>query len=97
MATYISLIKFTEKGVKGIKDTCQRAADFKAAVKKMGIEIKEQFWCMGRYDGIIIFEAPDDETATLGMLSLSSKDNVATQTLRSFTAAEMGKMVGEIP
>jgi uncharacterized protein with GYD domain len=96
MATYVTLIKFTEKGVKDIKDTCKRAAEFKSHAKKHGIEVKEQYWCMGAYDGLIIFDAPDDETATGAVLSLSSRDNVATQTLRAFNAAEMGKILTKI-
>ena len=96
MASYLSLIKFTERGIKDIKDTCKRAADFKAHAKKHGIEVKEQYWCMGAYDGLIIFDAPDDETASAAMLSLSSRENVTTQILRSFTATEMGKILGKI-
>ena len=96
MATYVSLIKFTEQGAKNIKDTCKRAADFRASAKKLGIEVKEQLWCMGTYDGVVVFDASDDETATAGMLSLSSQDNVSTQTLRSFTATEMGKILGKV-
>ena len=96
MATYVALIKFTERGVKDIKDTCKRTGDFKAHAKKHGIEVKEQYWCIGAYDGVIVFDAPDDETATAAMLSLSSRDNVTTQTLRSFNAAEMAKILGEI-
>jgi uncharacterized protein with GYD domain len=97
MATYVTLIKFTEHGVKKFKETCKRAADFKVNAKKLGIEVKEQYWCMGAYDGVIVLEAPDDETATAALLSLGSLDNVATQTLRSFTAAEMGKILGKVP
>jgi uncharacterized protein with GYD domain len=97
MATYVTLFKFTDQGVKKFKDTCKRAADFKASAKKLGIEVKEQYWCMGRYDGVMIFEAPDDETSTAGLLSLVSLGNVTTQTLRAFTAAEMGKIVGKVP
>jgi len=96
MATYVMLFKFTEQGVKKFKDTCKRATDFKASAKKLGIEVKEEYWCMGRFDGIIIFEAPDDETATAGILSLGSLNNVTTETLRSFTAAEMGKIVSKV-
>jgi uncharacterized protein with GYD domain len=96
MATYITLITFTERGVKDIKDTGKRAAEFKNHAKKHGIEVKEQYWCMGAYDGLIIFDAPDDEAATAAMLSLSSRENVKTQTLRSFTASEMGKIVGKV-
>jgi uncharacterized protein with GYD domain len=96
MATFLSLIKFTERGDKNIKDSCKRAAEFKTHAKKHGIEVKDQYWSMGVYDGVIIFEAPDDETATAAMLSLSSRECVTTQTLRSFTATEMTKLLGKI-
>jgi uncharacterized protein with GYD domain len=96
MATYVTLINFTERGAKDIKDTCKRAADFKSHAKKHGIEVKEQLWCLGAFDGLIIFDAPDDETATGAMMSLSSREYVRTQTLRSFTASEMGKIVGKV-
>ena len=96
MATYVTLIKLTQRGVKDIKDTCKRAAELKAHAKKHGIEVKEQYWCMGAYNGVIIFDAPDDETATAAMLSLSSREYVTTQTLRSFTATEMSKILGKI-
>jgi uncharacterized protein with GYD domain len=96
MATYVTLLKFTAKGVKDIIDTSQRAAELKTHSKKHGIEVKEQYWCMGAYDGVIIFDAPDDETATAAMLSLSSRENVTTQTLRSFTSADMSKILGKV-
>ena len=97
MATYVSLLKFTEKGAKGIKDTVKRAADFKTAAKKLGLEIKGEYWCLGAFDGLCIFDAADDETATAGMLSLSTLGNVTTQTMRSFTATEMNKILGKVP
>jgi uncharacterized protein with GYD domain len=96
MATYVALLKFTAAGVKEIKDTCKRAAEMKSHAQKHGITVKEQYWCLGPYDGLLIFEAPDDETATAAMLSLSSREHVTTQTLRSFTAAEMTSILGRI-
>jgi uncharacterized protein with GYD domain len=96
MATYVTLLKLTEHGVKDIKDTCKRAAELKSHAKKHGIEIKQQLWCMGAYDGVILFDAPDDDTATTAMLSLGFRGFVSTQTLRSFTAAEMEKIVGKV-
>ncbi len=96
MATYLTLIKLTERGSKDIKDTGKRAAEFKSHAKKHGIEVKEQHWCMGIYDGFILFEAPDDETASAAMLSLSSRDDVSTQTVRCFSAAEMTKVLGKV-
>jgi uncharacterized protein with GYD domain len=96
MATYVTLIKFTEKGESHIKDTAKRADAFKAEAKKIGIEVKETYWCMGAYDGVLIFDAPDDLTAAAAILTLGSHDNVTTQTLRAFTAAEIGKILGKL-
>jgi uncharacterized protein with GYD domain len=51
---------------------------------------------LGKYDGLVIFEAPDDETATALMLQLGSQGNVQTTTTRAFSAAEMDGMLGKI-
>jgi uncharacterized protein with GYD domain len=97
MATFVSLIKLTEQGVKQFKDTCKRATDFKANAKKLGVEVKSVYWCLGAFDGVVILEAPDDETATASLLQLGSMNYVTTQTLRSFTAEEMTKILAKVP
>ena len=84
MATYVTLIKLTQRGVKDIKDTCKRAAELKAHAKKHGIEVKEQYWCMGAYDGVIIFDAPDDAIAARFTLMLGRLGNVRTVTMKAF-------------
>ena len=38
---------------------------------------------------MLVFEAPDDETATALMCRLSSKGAVRTQTMRAFAPEEM--------
>ena len=69
------------------------AAAFKGAAKKMGVKITGQFWTLGPFDGLLVFEAPDDETATALMLHLGALGNVQTQTARAFTAIEMEKIL----
>ena len=96
MATYVALLSFTEKGVANIKDTCKRAAELKTHSKKHGIELKQQYWCVGAYDGLMIFDAPDDETASALLLHLGSLGNVQTQTARAFTATEMTKILEKV-
>jgi uncharacterized protein with GYD domain len=99
MATFISTIKFTEQGFKAIKDTTKRAAAIKVTTKKLGIKVTNIFWTLGAYDGLLIFEAPDDETATGLLLRLGSEGNLHTTTVRAFNAIEMDgileKMSGE--
>src|SRR5947209_13059878 len=96
MATYLALLRFTEQGAKEAKDSCKRAAELRSHAKKHNVEIKEQLWCLGPYDGALLFEAADDETATAAMLSLSSRGHVTTLTMRSFTAAEMEKTLAKV-
>lgn len=93
MATFISTIKFTQQGIAGIDESTKRATAFKAAAKKLGIKVTNIFWTLGEYDGLLILEAPDDETAMTALLHLASLGNVHTTTVRAFTAAEMDKIV----
>ena len=94
MATFITTIRFTESGLQGIRETGKRAAAFKAAAKKMGVKVTGIYWTLGAFDGVIIFEAPDDETATAAMLGLATQGNVTTTTARAFGTSEIEKVVG---
>jgi uncharacterized protein with GYD domain len=96
MATFITTIKFTQQGIKGIAESTKRAAAFKAAAKKLGVKLTDIYWTLGDHDGVMILEAPDDETATAALLHLGAKGNVHTTTVRAFTAAEMDKIVAKI-
>lgn len=96
MATFITTVNFTPQGVKGIDETTKRAAALKAAAKKFGTKVKDIYWTLGDHDGVLIFEAPDDETATSLLLHLGSLGNVQTSTARAFTAAEMDKILAKM-
>ncbi len=93
MATFISTIKFTDQGIKAVKETTKRAAAMDAAGKKMGVKLTTNYWTMGAYDGVLVFDAPDDETATAFMLQIGSAGNVHTTTVRGFSAGEMDKIL----
>lgn len=96
MATFITTIKFTQQGVKGIDDSTKRAAALKAAAKKLGVKVTNIYWTLGEYDGLLILEAPDDKTAMTVLLHLAALGNVHTTTVRAFTAAEMDKIVAKV-
>jgi uncharacterized protein with GYD domain len=94
MATFIATIKFTQKGLDEITESTKRAAAFKAAAKKMGVKVTGNYWTTGYFDGVLIFEAPDDETAAAATMHLSGQGYVHTTTARAFEAGEMGKVIG---
>ena len=96
MATFIVLGNFTDQGIRNVKETTKRAEAFKAAAKKVGANVKELYWTMGQYDLVTVVEAPDDETATSLLLSAGTLGNIRSQTLRGFSAEEMGKIIGKM-
>ena len=96
MATFISTIKFTRQGFKAIGDTTKRATALKSAAKKMGVKVKDIYWTLGKYDGLLVLDAPDDETATALLLHLGSLGNVQTTTVRAFTATEMNNVLAKM-
>ena len=95
MATFIATIKFTQQGIKDIDHSTKRAAIFKTEAKKLGAKVKEIYWTLGDHDGLLIIEAPDDETATAALLHLGAMGNVHTSTCRAYTAAAMDKIVAK--
>lgn len=97
MPTFITTLQFTEQGIKAVRDTCNRAAAFKTVAEKLGIKVTGEYWTLGTFDGVIVFEAPDEATATAAMLHLSSQGNLRTQTARALDAAEMQKVLGLLP
>ena len=94
---FVCLLKFTDQGVRNIKETSQRAQAFREmAESKFGVKVKELFWTLGQYDLITIVDAPDEESFTAMTLSLSSLGNVSTESLRAFTAEEMYGILSKV-
>jgi len=96
MAMYISLIQFTEQGIRNVKDTVKRGDAAIGEAEKMGMKIIEEFWTMGTYDIVVLFEAPDDETMSAFLLKIGSMGNVKSQTLRAFRKQEMEGVLAKL-
>jgi uncharacterized protein with GYD domain len=96
MPTYLVLGTFTDQGIKHIKDTPKRAETVRAMASRLGITVKDLFWTLGQYDVATILEAPDEASVTALGLSLGALGNVRTQTLRAYSAAEIGPIIGKM-
>jgi uncharacterized protein with GYD domain len=97
MATYVLLLKFTDQGIRNVKNTVKRSEAFKEIANKAGAKVKEVYWTLGQYDGVLIFETPEEATATALGLSLGSLGYVQTQTLRAFSAEDIGETLTKMP
>lgn len=95
MANYISLLQWTEQGVKNFGDSVDRVANAKQAIEKLGGKLGHIYWTLGPYDVVAITEFPDDETATAFALKLSSLGNVRSTTMRAFDEGEFRGVIAK--
>ncbi len=97
MPTYITLYRFTDQGIRDVRNSPARIAAARQAAEKAGGKVKGVYVTMGGYDLVAISEAPSDEMAAAFVLAQGSLGNVTTQTMRAFTEDEFGKIVENLP
>jgi uncharacterized protein with GYD domain len=93
MPTYVLLTTFTQQGVENVQDSPERTEHAREMVESLGGTWRDFFITMGRYDGVVIADFPDDETAAQAALTLAESGNVTTETLRAFTLNEFRDIV----
>ena len=93
MTAYVSLINWTEQGIKNFRDTTQRAADFSKLVESSGGRVRELLWTVGEYDIVCVVEFPDDEAGVAALLQVGSGGNIRSNTMRAFSADEMAGII----
>ena len=97
MAKYISLVQYKAKGIENIKESPNRLDAVKQLCESMGAKVEGFYLTMGRYDIVMITEAPDLETVAKILLTVASSGNVGTETLPAFPEDEYRKIISELP
>jgi uncharacterized protein with GYD domain len=93
MPTYVSLVNWTDQGVKNFRDTLRRAEDYRGLVDKSGGQVRQLLWTLGEYDLVVVSDFPDDETATAVVLQTAAGGNVRTKTMKAFDADQMSSII----
>lgn len=96
MATFISLINFTDQGIQNVKKSPQRAENFKKLAGTLGVTVKEIYWTVGNYDVVAVIEGSDKQVTSV-LLTLGALGNVRTQTLRAFSAEDFSEIIEAMP
>lgn len=97
MPSYLSLVNWTDQGVRNVKESPQRLEAVKQAVQAAGGRLIFFYMLMGEYDIATLFEAPDDETMARVLLSIAAQGNVRTKTLKAFTEEEYRRIIASLP
>jgi len=97
MPTYVTLVRYTDQGIRNIKESPARLDAAKKLAQSAGAEIKSFYLALGKYDIVLTVDAPNDETAMKLLLTLGSLGNVRTDTFRVFNETEFRKLIGSLP
>jgi len=97
MPTYITLANYTQKGIENVKESPARLDKVKEAMRAAGGELKAFYLAMGRYDMVVISEAPNDEAYAATMLAIGAAGAVRSETLKAFTEEEYRNIIAMIP
>jgi uncharacterized protein with GYD domain len=97
MPTYISLCRWTPQGCQKIKESPSRLDAARKAFDSLGVKLRDFYMTTGRYDMVIVCDAPDEMALAKAMLSVSSKGNIETETVRAFNEDEYRKVIAALP
>ncbi len=80
---FISMGKFRQKPT--IEST-SRVSELMKGMEKMGIKFLGFYWTLGRYDTVVIMDAPDEKAVMRANMSVN--DVVATETMVGLSREE---------
>jgi uncharacterized protein with GYD domain len=83
---FITLIKFRRR------PTPDEVANTPKRVEAAGVKVSAAYWCLGRYDAVVISEAPNVETVMKGFSA--AMDSASTETLVAIPREQAIKLAG---
>ncbi len=95
MAQYISLVNWTDQGIRNVKESPKRADAVMRTAKRLGAEM-QIFYTLGEYDLIALTDAENDETVMQLLLEIGKLGNVRTKTLKAWTPAEASQIIAKL-
>ncbi|MDH6232335.1 uncharacterized protein with GYD domain [Mesorhizobium soli] len=96
MTTYIMLVNWTEQGIKNARESPKRLDAVKKQLQDMGGSFKAFYMTMGKYDMVLICEAPDDAVAARLALQIGMAGNVRTHTMKAFPEAAYREIISSL-
>jgi uncharacterized protein with GYD domain len=86
---FVSLVKWKKKITKA--SIAQNLKCMKYESAKEGIKTIDIYWTLGRYDAVVIMEAPDEKAAL--RMSVRRMDCMSIETMVAIPAVEARKLV----
>lgn len=90
MALYLTQFSYTAEALAALaKNPQDRSAPVRELAQKSGGRLVGFYYCFGEYDGVVLFEAPDDRAATAVAVAAAAAGHLkAIKTTKLFTVEE---------
>ncbi len=88
MPTYIALMRFRKKPT---RETIKHNLDQMEKDKEMGVHVRQVYWTLGRYDAVVIVDAPDEKALMKGQIARG--EYLSGETMVAIPAEEARKLV----
>ena len=95
-ATFVLTLDWTDQGIRNVKESPKRLESTKKALKKLGGDLKAFYMLQGQYDGVLIFDVPNEEALTKFLLTNGAAGNVRTTTVRAYSEGEYAKAMAAL-
>jgi len=96
MTDYVLLFQYTDRGIRNVVDTIKRAAAAKEMASRFGVRILGSLGTMGKYDGVLVAEAPSEDAIAAFSSSTSATDDFKTKVLRAFQISEFDSVLSAL-
>ena len=93
MATYVLLVKFTDKGAADVTNVPERIDQSVNAWQEVGGRDLSVLMTMGEYDYCCIGEAPSDDVVMKFLFKLAKRGNVRTSSLKAFSKEQVSELL----
>ncbi len=97
MGTYMTQFSYTGEAVAALaKNPEDRRAPVAALMESLGGRLIAMYYSFGDYDGLVIFETPDDTTAVTGVVAAALGGHIKeTKTTVLFTTEQAIEAMGK--
>ena len=95
MATFITLLNFTEQGLRNLKESPDRAEAARARNEKQGVTWRGFYYTLGAYDAVVIGEGSEEAWLSAELKGLLA-GNMRSQTLRAYSIDEMRRFLKNV-
>ena len=97
MARYVTLYRFTDQGIRNVKESPSRLKAATQKAESMGMRIVAAYYTEGAYDLVVVSEAGNEKQAAAFALATAAQGNVTTTTMRGYTPDEFEEIVKMMP